>query len=401
MAERKRIEGCGEIIYLTAFVLWLLTALTKYTYLKDKIALKEFDDTIFAFVLVLLIVSLICDFTGRPSELAGLFLLILFMTIAYASGSLQFAAMFALIFCAGRAALQRILKAALCCQLFIFFLTLFCMNIGVVEDVIWNEQGRVRHGLGFTHCMLASHFGLYMSIVYMAIVKKMTLKRAVAILALNGILFHYTDGRTDFYLSIVLVLLGFLLGNIGQRLKKEKLLGLLAALIPSAGLVFSIAVTKAFREDSPVWMRLNSVLNSRLLLGSQAIEQYGFTWFGQKIRWIGASKLYYDPTAVYNYVDNSYLMMMLTYGTFFILCYCVAMGIVLYRMLKEKETMIAVCLLVALAFGMINPQSMYLTYNPLLVLLADVWNPPQIKLIDQMFRKRAAALDEKRTQIGE
>ena len=86
-------------------------------------------------------------------------------------------------------------------------------------------------------------------------------------------------------------------------------------------------------------------------------------------RFIGASTLYYKPDAVYNYVDNAYLMQMLLYGTVFILVYCVLMSLLLYRLVMQNEKMLLMCVLISMVFGMVNPQSMYLTYNPLLLLL--------------------------------
>lgn len=371
--EKK--QKIGEGLYLTAFVLWMLIALTKYTYYKDMLQVAAWDDYIFYAVTVLLFCKLVLDFSYSLKNVLGLFVLVLFMTIALAGGKLQFAVMFALIYSAQNVSMRRILKTALFCQLFVFVLTVAGACAGILEDVIWDPQTRARHGLGFTHCMLASHFGLFVSVIYMAIVRRMTVARAAVILLMNGGLFYLTDGRTDMYLSILLVILGFVFGNLDRRVKGERFLAVVAAVVPFVSLVCSLMVTILFQMDDPFWGRLNLTLNNRLILGHRAIAEYGFTLFGQKIKWIGASALYYNPSAAYNYVDNSYLMMMLDYGTIFILCYCMAMAYVLYTRMMQKDTMLVVCLLVTLAFGMINPQSMYLTYNPLLVLLADVWNP--------------------------
>ena len=62
-------------------------------------------------------------------------------------------------------------------------------------------------------------------------------------------------------------------------------------------------------------------------------------------------------------------MQMLLYGTVFILVYCVLMSLLLYRLVMQNEKMLLVCVLISMVFGMANPQSMYLTYNPLLLLL--------------------------------
>ena len=372
----ERVTGrLGQAAYLTAFALWAIVALLKYTFWRDKIPMTEISEIVQYIVLVLLLIKLVCDFPYDCRNLCGLFLLMLFMTIAYAGKKLPFAVMFALIFAARGVDLKKILKLSFVLQLLVFGVTVLASQTGILQDYIWEEGTRYRHGLGFTHCMLASHFGLFLSVVYLAIVGKMTVLRALVIAAGNYILFRLTDGKTDFYLSILLIPLGFLFGNLGQKLKKEKLLGIMASVVPMFLLFFSYAVTKAYDAADPGWERINQVFNNRLSLGNRALNQYGWNLFGHKISWVGASSLYYDPTKVYNYVDNAFLMMLLTYGAVFIVCYCVGMGIVLSRHMAARQTMLVTCLAVSLAFGMINPQSMFLTYNPLLVLLAQVWNP--------------------------
>lgn len=371
----EKREKWSEILYLTAFVLWLFIGLIKYTYFKDIFPVSKIDNYVFYVVLLLLLAKLTVDFIFDFKHVAGLFLLLLFMTIAWAGGRLQFAVMFALIYSASGVSFEKILKASFVLQLLVFLSTIAACRTGVLADTVWTDGNRLRHGLGFTHCMLASHFGLYLSLIYIVLVKKMTLVRAIVIIGLNYILYRYTMGRTDMYLSVLFVILAFCFGNLGQRIRGERIFGWLAALIPWISLGVSVVLTRIYVWNDPIWHRLNSVLNNRLTFAQLGAQNYGFTWFGQKIRWVGVSSLTYHPEWTYNYVDNSYLMMMFTYGTLFILCYCAAMSYVLYHKMKKKETMLMVCLVVTLIFGLINPQSMYLTYNPFLVLLAAAWNP--------------------------
>ena len=371
----KQKRDVGTILYLTAFVLWLFVGLVKYTYFKDMLPMKEISKNFLCTALCLLLVKTIMDFRISLRNVLGLFLLVLFMTIACAGGRLQFAVMFALIYCATNVSLDKILKTALTAQLLLFLSTIVAARSGVLEDFIWDAATRQRHGLGFTHCMLASNFGLYISLIYIGIVKKMTLFRAAAILLLNGILYHFTDGRTDMYLSVLFVISAFILGNIGQKIKGQKVFGCIFAALPMILWTISVVATAQFSLDNPIMVKVNTILNHRLSLGYDALAEYGFPLFGYKIKWVGQSNLYYNPTLKYNYVDSSYLMMMFTYGSIFVLCYCVAMGWLLYKKMAEKDTMAVVILLIILAFGVINPQSMYLTYNPFLVLLAGFWNP--------------------------
>ncbi len=373
--RKERTIELGEILYLVAFALWLSIALIRYTYFADFLPVKPILQTVCCVVQLLLLIKFTKEFEFSWKQVAGLFLLLIFMTIAWASGNLQFATMFALIYFAKNVPFEKILKVSLVMQILVFTITVFASQVGILEDVIWHDTGRQRHGLGFTHCMLAAHFGLYISLVYIGIVKKMTFLRAVAILIFNGILYYFAVGRTDFYLCLLFVPMAFVVQKLAGRLKGEKILGILLAAVPFVLFAVSVLVTAQYGENTEFILGLNQKLNGRLYLGYEALKNYGLPLWGRKIKWIGASVLYYDPAAKYNYVDNSYLMMSLSYGVVFVLGYCASMGYVLYKKALQKEWMLVLCLMVILAFGMINPQSMYLTYNPFLVLLAMAWNP--------------------------
>lgn len=375
MEQKNRF---GTILYLTAFVLWLFFALTKYTYFKDMLPVKEVDDAFFCVALALLLAKIAFDFRFNVRNVIGLFFLILFMTIACAGGKFQFAVMFALVFCATGVPLSLILRTSLISQIALVLITVTASQIGVLEDYIWEAATRQRHGFGFTHSMLVSHFGLYISLIYIALVKKMTVLRALVIFLGNGIIYFFTDGRTDMYLSVLFIMLAFLFGNLGDRLKYEKVLGKLATVLPFALCAISIILTIGYSINNSALTDLNHVLNGRLSLGLQAMKKYGFPLFGRKILWVGLTVVRDYPSLAYNYVDNAYLMMIFTYGIIFVSGYCLAMAWLLYDRMKAKDTMIVVCLVITLAFGVINPQSMYLTYNPFLVLLAGFWNPEKM-----------------------
>lgn len=359
----------GETLYITALIAWLLVGLIKYTYFKDMLPMKLISDPVMYGVLSCCLVKIILEADRTSRELLLLGFALLFVWIAYRTDKLQFAAMFALIYSGRNISFRKLCRIVFYIQLTVFLATILGMKARILEDVIWEEGMRHRHGLGFTHCMLASHFGLFTAIAWIAMKKRLRETEAVIILVSNGILYYLTDGRSDLVLSSLLVVCCLLCERVCAGRKFPQWFACAVTIVPWMCLCVSIGVTMAYREGVPFWGKLNYALNSRLQLGHDAIKQYGFTWFGQKIRFIGASTLYYKPDAVYNYVDNAYLMQMLLYGNLFILIYCILVSWLLYRLAMRNERILLVCMLISLIFGMVNPQSMYLTYNPLLLLL--------------------------------
>lgn len=374
----------SETLYITALIAWLLVGLVKYTYFKDMLPMKLISDPVMYGVLICCLVKTILEADRTPRNLLMLGVTLLFMWIAFRIDKLPFAAMFALIYSGRNVSFRKLCKIMFWVQLLLFLTTVLAAKAGVLEDVIWEEGARDRHGLGFTHCMLASHFGFFTAIAWIAMKNRMKEFAALVILISNGILYYLTNGRSDFLLSILIVVSCLVCEHFFAEKKFPQWFAYALMLVPWICLIASIGVTIAFQKGNPVWEKWNYVSNNRLKLGYEAIEQYGFTWFGQKIKFVGASTLYYKPDAVYNYVDNAYLMQMLLYGTIFILIYCILVSLLLYRLAMLNERLLLVCVLISLIFGMVNPQSMYLTYNPLLLLLVREKMPSEQRTVNKM-----------------
>ena len=374
----------SETLYITALIAWLLVGLVKYTYFKDMLPMKLISDPVMYGVLICCLVKTILEADRTPRNLLMLGVTLLFMWIAFRIDKLPFAAMFALIYSGRNVSFRKLCKIMFWVQLLLFLTTVLAAKAGVLEDVIWEEGARDRHGLGFTHCMLASHFGFFTAIAWIAMKNRMKEFAALVILISNGILYYLTNGRSDFLLSILIVVSCLVCEHFFAEKKFPQWFAYALMFVPWICLIASIGVTMAFQKGNPVWEKWNYVSNNRLKLGYEAIEQYGFTWFGQKIKFIGASTLYYKPDAVYNYVDNAYLMQMLLYGTIFILIYCILVSRLLYRLAMRNERLLLVCVLISLIFGMVNPQSMYLTYNPLLLLLVRETMPSELRAVNKM-----------------
>jgi len=119
----------------------------------------------------------------------------------------------------------------------------------------------------------------------------------------------------------------------------------------------------------------------RIALMFWAWNEYGATWFGQRIKWIGASVLKDNPDLAYNYVDNAYVQAFFSYGTVFAVLLCLGWGIVLYRTMRKGQYVMASVILVVLIHGLINPQMIELAYNPFFLLLGTI-NVPEKKITE-------------------
>lgn len=358
-----------ETIYLFAFALWMALMFLRLTYFRGWVQIGEVTKIVQHIVIALLVVKFVLNPDLSFGGIAKLALLVLFMFAAYSYGKLPFAVSLALVFSARDVSFEKILKCALGIQLTCVVITIVCSQVGVLEDYIWDAGRRDRHGLGFTHCLLGSHFVFFMSLMFVALKKKMKWWMTVVILAANYVMYLLTDARTTMILTFFLIVAAFVAGLLEKTGKTARWAAILSAGIPLVFFGVSFLGAKCFSWQSEKMVRVNLFFNGRLDLMNKALNEYGITLLGQKIKWVGEANLKADPTLVYNYVDNAYMQAFFTYGIVFVLLLCLGWGMVLYRQMRCGQYVMAAVVLAVLIHGLINPQMIELVYNPFFLLI--------------------------------
>ena len=369
----KKSEEFGEIIYIVAYTLWMGVMFLRLTYFRDWVEIGEVTRDVQHVVLALLVLRYALNPDLSWKGIGKLAVLVLFMFAAFSYGKLAFAVSLALVFSVGNISFEKLLKITLLIQLIGFVITVTCSQIGIIEDYMWITQTRRRHGLGFTHCLLGSHFVLFMSLICVTLIKKMKWWLAIAIFAANYVMYIYTDARTTIILSVFLVVAGLIAGLLERFFKPSRLLAVLSFAVPFAFWGVSAYGAKMFTPESPKMVWLNDFFNGRLLYMNRALKDYGVTLLGQKIKWIGESTLKANPELVYNYVDNAYMQAFFTYGVLFTVLLCAGWGLVLYRNILRGKYVMAVVVLVVLIHGIINPQMIELVYNPFFLCIGTLF----------------------------
>lgn len=369
----KRSKNLSEIIYLTAFVLWMLIALLKLTYFKDLIPMDGISRAVQYSVLLLLLVKLIRDFEFSIGSAIEVFVYLLFMFISYSGGRLAFPVSLALIYSAKNVSFEKLLKVTLVMQAAVFAVTVVCSQIGIIDDYIWNAGTRDRHGLGYTHALLGSHFVLYMSLILVLLMGRITISASLYIMLINYVMYVYTDSRISMVGVLLFVVLAWMARGCSAWMQPRRVFTALVFIVPAIFACGSLWMITVYSGNIPWMSKLNLFLNRRLEYTNTAWENYGMTLFGQKIKWIAESTLKRDPSLTYNYVDNAYMQSMFNYGILFVILLCVGFGIVLYRNMQKGNYLMVAALAIVLVHGMINPQLVELAYNPFLLLLSDAF----------------------------
>ena len=250
-------------------------------------------------------------------------------------------------------------------------------QIGLVENYVFTPETRERHGLGFTWTTTSAVLFFFLMLQWIFIrKKKLTYIELILIEGIQFVLYQFTDSRMVFYLGTIFV------GVIGlakifqfewKFTQKIKYLFLVA---PTLICGIAIAIHAFYDSKNPIWIKLNNFLSNRLQLGRSAFETYGLSLLGKKIEWVGHSVV--ESDRVYNYVDCSYVQLLLEYGILFLVMVIVIYTIMMYYAMKSEQYETLWIMLFILGFSITEPRLMNLVFNPFPILILCNWDGKDI-----------------------
>ena len=264
---------------------------------------------------------------------------------------------------------ERFLKVTIWAQGFLLALVVLGSQIGLVEDYIFTPETRLRHGLGFSWTTTSAVLFLFIVFEYIALRKEKL--KYVEIILLEGIgvvLYELTNSRMVFALCSVFLM--FIAGAklLGFRFSITHFFRKLFVLVPSVLCILAIAIHAFYNSNSAFWEKLNSFLSGRLKLGKEGLQDYGISLFGTSITWEGysAKKI---VTNTYNYVDCSYLRILLEYGIIFLVIVVAIFTVVIYKSIKSENYFLLWSVVFVLILSITEPRLMNLSFNPFSVLV--------------------------------
>ena len=183
---------------------------------------------------------------------------------------------------------------------------------GIVQNTKWIIQGRIRNDFGFSH---VNYVGLlFYSLISVYLISRKRINRYHMIFSLiaSFIVFRFTNSRTGFYGTLILLFCIFIFDRIPGKYTK---------------ILSCIMVTALFL--SPIIWKLPIINNRKvdyLLSGRVSLSLY-------YIKRNSVFRLLFGGTHV-GEIDNSYLLILYNCG---IIVYLILMAIVLYSCIKILE----------------------------------------------------------------
>ncbi len=266
---------------------------------------------------------------------------------------------------------ELLMKVYLIVQGLMLVVIMSLSQLGIIMDYVYKTPERIRHCLGFDYTTTAPILFLFMIMEYIYIRKgKLTLLEYLAGMGIVTYLYKLTDTNMAFWICVATLTFFF-----GVQLWIDKgyiteTFRYLLAFIPWFAAALSIWAQYTFKAENAVWMKLDEFFHTRLRLGYEAINTYGFSLFGRDITWIGNS--YKADVTGYNYVDCSYLQIALQQGVIF-LCIVLAMySYIIVKMIREKKYYGAwICVFISV-FSMTEPRLVNVVFNPFVILALTI-----------------------------
>lgn len=265
---------------------------------------------------------------------------------------------------------EDILKASLVARSILLALTVILSQCGVVTDYIFDVSSRSRHGLGFSWTTYAPVMFFFLVLCYACLRReKVSLFDVLVIEAVNYWMFRKTNTRLVFLMTAVFAVIVYIMGlyirNNQCRYKTSKVEKMLIT-VPVLCCVLGIVIHAAYTPYNHFLYRLNTLMSTRLVLGHNAIIKYGITLFGQPIRWVGQSRN--STGGLYNFVDCSYLQILLEYGILFLVIVVLLYTMIMYKAVRSKNRYLELSILFICIFCISEARLFTLQYNPFLLL---------------------------------
>lgn len=240
---------------------------------------------------------------------------------------------------------------------------------GILENRIYQPGGRERQSLGFQFTTESSNYFFYTILMWIYWRKeKITWKELGGLFFFAVFLFYATDTKNAFGLSCIALALSALLKKsqwLREYHKSYTILGVGCVPFLSYS-IFQLSVRYSPRIP---WMSsFNKLISGRLMLGKSGYEKYGVPLWGQRIEWIGGTAGYEGINKAYNYVDSSFMQILLNLGLVFLLLLVVLFMILGVKTAIKKDTYLFAVICILAVHSTFDPQIIYMEFDTFIML---------------------------------
>lgn len=322
---------------------------------------------------LLICTKIIIDFLYKEYDRKELIFIVVITTLLLISskvtGNRTMLIYWVFIVAAHNIELEKIVKVAiivhLCCMV-----TIIASSIaGVVENRIYIQGGfRSRASLGYQYATDSSNYFFHMILMYIYIKKeKISWGSMGGLMLCNLLLFELTNTRNAFVLgTFALIFAGVF--KIFKYLRNNNIVYKVGAIFMMPIASGMIIYLSFFYNEQVSWMKkLDVLFSGRLAMGYNAFKTYGISVWGQSIQWIGGTRDYMINPGEYNYVDSSYVQILINYGVLILILVCLLFVLLIWKAIKKEDTYLIMVLVIIILHSTLDPQLLWMAFNPFIM----------------------------------
>lgn len=381
----KRIS-VTEAFGIGALVVFLLVSLLSTTFYARYVSGIFYNVSMIASISLLVIKELISEkfnFRNIISMLGIIFVYILVGSITGFLSTLAVTVFF--VFALRDIPFRRVVEASLFMTTIVLVFVVLSSKLGYILDYVELSPERIRHYLGFRYSLFPSTVLLNIVAMTLFLTKdKISYKRLFILLVATIWIYKQTDSRLAFISSLVLIGINLLMKWYPSILKSNDFILKKLKFSYLVNAIFSYWIAKMYLTFSnpninDFFKNANDFLGGRIYYAHRSLKIYGYNLFGQKINWVGngLSESGIKNSSEYLYVDNLYIQILQRHGLVILLILLIILTITLNHLLRKKEYVLSLILIVLSFHAMIDDLILNLHYNIFLILIGTLMNQSQ------------------------
>ena len=277
----------------------------------------------FLFVYVFFKYAIMKNFSLRSIEGILAFLLVVIFCLSYRhTGYMEVLDTVLLILGAKEVRYESILKIYILVKTPLIILTIVGSQIGILQNLVYNQEGRVREAFGFVY---PTDFAAQIFYVFVAWIFLRQLRTSFFELIIMGMIALFLEYKCDPRCSVVCVcviiistVLAKILNRQGEILNKflRSVLNItskVCMLVPVITSGFMIFICRFYSPSNRFLFWLNNITSQRLKLGKKIFDYYDVQLFGQYIEMYGNGGTTEKPID-YTFIDCSYINILMRFG---------------------------------------------------------------------------------------
>lgn len=367
LLKMRKIVIKKENLFLIAFSLYLFQAFLKTTMFHYRFPQLNFLYSLLSYLSIGLVLLKVLLETYNEKKIISFFVIMLIFFVSAIESSYR-VLLTIVIFVIGAkdVSLKKMAKIYFYLSTILLIITILSAKIGIIRNLIYyRADGTFRQAFGICYPTdFVSH--IFFIVLSFLCLKKGHIKiyHYIIILGVTYLAYRFCDTRLDCVSIIITLIITFLYdkGILNLRYKLIKSILIFGFIICS---IIAVFFTLNYEKGNHFYDYANELLSGRLSIGKMMIERYGISLFGQEVNDYGTTipgTAKYDE---YNFIDSSYLRILLKYGLLVFIILCI-MNVYVNKRIYETDKYLLLIIFVICVNSIVAQHYMEITYNFLL-----------------------------------